>query len=128
MEPQEGDHTRAMEIPEFVPEPVVVLYGTRVVAPRGGDCTCAFCSIYRTHHRIWRAVLSSAVVPGPFLLAVWAATAAPRDDIPATPIVGALLIAGTGMLVLALCTWWAPLRRWRHRHRPRSIAWPPPDR
>jgi hypothetical protein len=104
----------------------VLVEGARLTPPRRhGDCTCVFCGLYRSHHYVWRASLTSALVPVAFWFALVAGadTGGQRQD---GYIVGALLLIVTAVAVLALASWQKPLHRMLHLLHPRSRVWPPP--
>jgi hypothetical protein len=94
-----------------------------LVPPRRvGDCGCTFCGLFRAHHYWLRAAGATITVPLllTFALAVHRSMvhshALPGEVV---PIFGALLIAVTGLGLLALCMWYQPLRRLLHMIRPR---------
>jgi hypothetical protein len=114
--------------PQRHESPVVVVSGGVTLRPprRARDCTCVSCSTFRTQHLVWRAVLTSSTVPlmYAFVLYVW--TEADRGSAGSgTAVVGALLLVLTMLIVLAMATWYQPLRRLLHIARPRSHMWPP---
>jgi hypothetical protein len=105
---------------------VVLVAGVRLVAPtRPGDCTCVFCSTFRTRHLVARAVVMTVVALAAVVIAALAALQLRDSQGGAAGMVGAMFIFATGLVVLAGVTWYQPLRRWLHMRRPRSTAWPP---
>jgi hypothetical protein len=123
MEAGTPEHLRLAEPPQ-----IVIAFGDRrLIRPRRSqDCTCLFCGLFRSHHYRIRAVLATALVPGAFWLVHDVDTVFKQQRLTGGAVVGALLLVATGTTVLALSTWYQPLRRLLHRRKPRSTAWPPP--
>jgi hypothetical protein len=101
-----------------------VIGGTALVEPRrASDCSCVFCGLFRAHHYWWRAAIATAVVPLLLLLTVavdhhMRANNSPNNE--RSSAIGGLLLVTTGFAVIALATWYQPLRRLMHIVRPRS--------
>jgi hypothetical protein len=105
---------------------VVLVAGVRLAPPsRQGDCTCIFCSTFRTRHLVARAVATSLFALAIVVIAVLAGNSLRLHAQAAGGMLGAMYLFATGFLVLAAAAWYQPARRWSHRRRPRATAWPP---
>src|SRR4051812_43383343 len=101
-----------------------VIDGTALVPPRrSNDCSCVFCGLFRAHHYWWRAAIASVVVLLLVLLTIAVDHHMRHEHAPGNEVssaVGGLMLLTTGFGVIALATWYRPLRRLIHSMRPRS--------
>ena len=101
-----------------------VIGGTALVPPRrSSDCSCVFCGLFRAHHYWLRAVVASFVVPLLLLLTLSVDHHMRHEHAPGNEVsaaVGGLLLLATGFAVIAVSTWYQPVRRLSHIMRPRT--------